>query len=618
MILQALNKLYERLEGDPSYDLPTPGHSVQRVSFCVVLNQDGSLHAVQDARETVTEITKTGQTRTKHFARPLLVPGDSKPPGQGINPCTLWDNSAYLLGYKKPDKDPDKTAKEQARAILTFEASRSHHLALEYEIDDPFFSAVCRFLEQWTPEKSAEWTAALDDYAATGFGVFRVLPENGYVHERAAFQVWWRSQIERSNAEEKQLGPCLVTGEEAPIARLHDPPIKGVNGAAPGGAKLASFNQDAFESYTKGQSHNSPVSERATFQYCNALNDLLSGPQSRRHRVTVGDATTAFWTERETVAESIFASFLGGQLEGSDSATYLGDDPALSQKIAGFLNLLRRGGGAGFDELGDDPHTRFYILGLAGNVTRLAVRFWQFGTLGELFERLQSHFEALRLERSFENEPEFPSAIRLLDQTARERKAISPLLSGQLMQAILNGTPYPTALVNGVINRIRANDSVNYLKASILKAYLTRNQKTPMSEALDTTRSEPAYHLGRLFAVYETAQKHAHDWKLERTIRETMYSAASATPLSVFGRLERLHHHHTAKKAYPPGSSDSYAEIVAEINQHFRGPGPVYPASLDIVQQSLFAVGYYHQLQHFRDLSTKKKHPVTGEPVFEN
>ena len=43
MILQALNDLYERLADDASYELPRPGYSTQKVSFCVVLKPDGTL-----------------------------------------------------------------------------------------------------------------------------------------------------------------------------------------------------------------------------------------------------------------------------------------------------------------------------------------------------------------------------------------------------------------------------------------------------------------------------------------------------------------------------------------------------------------------------------------------
>ncbi len=55
---------------------------------------------------------------------------------------------------------------------------------------------------------------------------------------------------------------CLVTGEKAPIARLH-PAIKGVMGAQSMGASLVGFNARAFESYghDEEQGLNAPVSE---------------------------------------------------------------------------------------------------------------------------------------------------------------------------------------------------------------------------------------------------------------------------------------------------------------------------------------------------------------------
>ena len=193
------------------------------------------------------------------------------------------------------------------------------------------------------------------------------------------------------------------------------------------------------------------------------------------------------------------------------------------------------------------------------------------------------------------------------------------------MNSILTGADYPQALATLVLNRIRSDRHIDptiqrdtaletyraqeeaYLRVSILKAYLNRNHTMKLESAIDETRTEPAYHLGRLFAVYEHAQKNAHDFKLNRTIRETMYSSASATPLAVFGRIERLHHHHTAKKSHPKGgdaeTTGSYADMVKEIKQHFKGQTPIYPASLNLIGQSLFAVGYYHQLQHFQNLS---------------
>jgi CRISPR-associated protein Csd1 len=362
------------------------------------------------------------------------------------------------------------------------------------------------------------------------------------------------------------------------------------------------------------------------FAYCNALNALLSGPQSHRHRVTIGDVATIFWTDKKTSTESLFAKVLGGDIS-QESETTVTEDQTQHRQIQALLNILRKGGGASLAELKDDPNTKFYILGLSGNVTRLVVRFWHVSTIGQILENLHDHYLNLAITCKKDRhpfwEPEFPSAERILDQTARERKAIAPLLGGQLMQAILHRTPYPITLLQAVHNRLRANEPVDYLKAAIFKAFLNRNHLTKpidnkMTEAIDPTRKEPAYHLGRLFAVYETAQKSAQPG-INRTIRETMYSAASATPLAVFGRLERLHHHHTAKKSHPYCSSKSYSDIVAEIEQNFKGnPAAPYPRSLNLIDQSFFAVGYYHQLQHFKQIAETKRNEKTSHTSENN
>jgi CRISPR-associated protein Csd1 len=93
---------------------------------------------------------------------------------------------------------------------------------------------------------------------------------------------------------------CLVTGEQAPVERLHAS-IKGVWGAQTSGANIVSFNARAFESYgkTERQGENAPVSRAAAFAYTTALNHLLrkDSPQ----RMQVGDASTVFWAERRPV-----------------------------------------------------------------------------------------------------------------------------------------------------------------------------------------------------------------------------------------------------------------------------------------------------------------------------
>jgi len=613
MILQSLNQLYSRIQGEKGnpYGAPTPGYSVQNITFRIILNPDGTLVDIQDARETITETTKTGKIKSKQVPRQTLVPGDSKPPGAGINPCTLWDNSAYLLGYKKPDKDPAKTKKEAARALETLAATKEHYLTLTEGLTYPQFTAIRAFYQNhWTAENATDFTEKLDDFAATGFGVFRILPDHKDVHELDSIKNWWASK-QSSPASTDNLGICLVTGEERPIARIHDPAIKGVNGAAPGGAKLASFNLNPFESYAKDQSFNAPVSEEAVFAYCNALNALLSGPQSHRHRVTIGDVTTIFWTEKKTTTESLFASILGGTIDEAPEAITT-EDQTQHLHLQAFLTFLRKGGGASPTELSDRPDTKFYILGLSGNVTRLVVRFWHVSTIDDMITRLQDHYQNLILTRKKDPhpfwEPEFPSAQRLLEETARarDRKAISPLLGGQLMNAILHGTPYPMTLLQGVLNRLRANDPLDYLKAAILKAILIRNFNQTIEMSLNTDRTEPAYLLGRLFAALEKTQEDALG-RLNAGIRERFYSSASATPGSVFPRILRTYQHHLSK--LKGGMKTNRERLI----QGIHAPLDSYPAHLNLEEQGLFAIGYYHQRQAL--FPTKEKATATTEPA---
>src|SRR5690606_15567496 len=134
-------------------------------------------------------------------------------------------------------------------------------------------------------------------------------------------------------------GQCLLTGETAPIARLH-PKIKSVTGAQSSGASIVSFNAPAYESYGKTQSYNAPVSETAAFQYGTALNSLLTGPQSKKHRIRIGDTTTVFWTEKPTLLEDNFADIFSG---GSQAIEEI-QDITKREQIQRLLEAIRSGG----------------------------------------------------------------------------------------------------------------------------------------------------------------------------------------------------------------------------------------------------------------------------------
>ena len=107
--------------------------------------------------------------------------------------------------------------------------------------------------------------------------------------------------------------------------------------------------------------------------------------------------------------------------------------------------------------------------------------------------------------------------------------------------------------------------------------------------SLDTSQKDPAYRLGRLFAVLEKTQQDALGSSINATIRDRFYSSASATPSAVFPRLLRTYQHHLSK--LEGGRKVNREKLVQEILEPLEG----FPAHLNLAEQGLFALGYYHQ-----------------------
>ncbi len=598
MILQSLYELYDRLAADPGYEIAPPGFSLQKISFKVVLSKAGDLVDIQDARVL---------TNNKLRPRPVRVLGSTKPSGSGMNPCFLWDNRAYLLGA-----DPE--GEDRARSVQSFHAFRDRHLEAQTEIGSSPFDAVCAFLRNWDPDQAPHFPA-LSDAAKTGFGLFQIQGETAWVHEDSPIQEWWRRRL--GAVEHGPTGTCLVTGEQQPLARLHEK-VKGLAGGQSFGSGLVSFDEEAFRSFGKEQSFNAPVSEQAAYRYMAALNGLLDGPRREKHRLTLGDATVVFWTDSATATEDLFARFAseGSTLADSGDA----QDEGLRQKLEAFLQALRQGREA-YAKLEQEPERKgFHLLGLSPNAGRVAVRFFLSGTLAELLENLRRHHRDIGLDPQpaagkRRADPEFPPLWLLLRQTAREAKDIPPTLAAPLLRAVVTGARYPEALFAAVLRRIAADRRIDYPRACVLKGYLNRNLNREVTMSLDKDRPDPSYRLGRLFAALEKTQKDALGEKLNKTIRDSYYGTASATPVTVFPRLLRTYQHHLAK--LEGGLRVHRERLVQEILSSLDG----FPAHFGLADQGLFAIGYYHQTRDFytkaAPASGNTPNPTFGEPEEE-
>jgi CRISPR-associated protein Csd1 len=579
MILHALNGYYERMLNEPDSGMPVYGTSIENISFALVLGEDGSLRAIEDLRE---------QNGTKLRPRKMPVPA-AVTRTSGVKANFLWDKAAYIFGADAEGA----TEKNRER----FDAFGALLQSVGGSVADEGVVAVRNFLQQWNCEQSEESVTRLQqswEHIVNANLVFRLDGVPGFIHDRPPLQKQWLLHGQENS--DLPLGQCQITGEEdAPLARVHTP-IKGVRGGQTSGGYIVSFNASAFVSYKQDKAS---VAETSAFAYTTALNALLAGDS--RQKITIGDTTYVFWARRPTPAEDFLADLFDPPAEGTEKSTEQ-DDQVNAGKIHGFLKMIRDGRKP-TDILPElDEEVRFYILGLAPNAARLSIRFWQETSLGDLLAKIGRHYREINIVRQFDSEPEFPPLWRLLVQTATLGKSenISPVLAGGLTRAMLTGSSYPQNLLPIVLDRIRAEHSVTYFRAALIKAYLMRNKQMEVPVSLDVERKDRPYLLGRLFAVLEKAQEEAIGGNL--TIKDRFLAAASATPGRVFQLLIKGSAHHISKlkrDGEKRGRGVNFEKMIQEIKWHFDD----FPSIQSAEEQSLFMIGYYHQR---KDLFTSK------------
>lgn len=595
MILQALAGYYERLLERGAEGIAPPGYSPENISYEIVLTVDGRVAAVNDIRNT---------SGKKPRPRVMIVP---QPPKRANNiaPSFLWDKSSYVLGISASSK----------RSEQEHNAFKALHSKQLNESNDVGLRALQAFLQNWVPEQFAS-AGFTDDMLDTNM-VFRLDGERQYLHEQPAARTLWRQTS--SIGDNAISSTCLVTGLSTPIARLH-PSIKGVRGAQSSGASIVSFNLDSFTSYDKTQGANAPVSEEAAFAYTTALNYLLRPGEHNRQRLQIGDTTVVFWAEADAAEEAEEAELTFGLLLNGPAQT---DDNKETALIRSALENVAHGRPLSDLNPKLQDGTRMYVLGLAPNASRLSIRFWEVGTLGDFVRRLTQHAQDFYIEPVPWNTQ--PSAWRVILATVPNRAGTKPKMDdaaanlvGEFLRAVLSGNPYPRSLLASTLMRIRSDHTVSGLRAAICKAIPCRERRLGLhlqSEeppvSLNKESTHPGYRLGRLFAVLEDAQRGALGGHVNATIRDRYYGAASATPASVFPILLRNAQNHLGKlRKENRGFAVNLEKDITEI---IGGLPEAFPRSLPIEAQGQFAIGYYHQSQARFQKSIKETDATTTE-----
>jgi len=635
-ILTALATLYPRLVEEGR--APRPGYSNEQIGGEIVINTEGEIQSIR----TLLIADAKGKLHPQVKGVPAAFKRTS-----GIKPNRLWDKTSYTLGVTgaKNEGADDLSPVVTESTTAEYAAFKAAHLELLANTEDEGLRALRLFVEHWSPEQIAQHNISpnlLDKNL-----VFRLKGDTGpderqrWIHDRPAAR-----QLFAGKGGEDDQSACLVSGTVGPVARLH-PSIKGVPGAQSSGASLVSFNDQAYESFGHKQGDNAPVSERAAAAYGTALNTLLARGSDQVTRI--GDTTVVFWAHADDGAEARLAETLMAEAlmgvgeeeeeeeadEPEDSAADLDeedeeeeeeddDEPSKEQDLhhvsRGTIVAVMDDLGRGKDrpELKLSRDTKVYILGLAPNAARLSVRFWVPGRLGDFAKNVSAFWQDLRLEPAAWKSP--AAAWSLLYETARiTRDASGRLkytidkddkfqkkLGGELMRAVLTDQPLPRTLVVAIIERIRADGQITSRRAAICKAFLARNRRLAKKRRGETIEEEedtlvqlneanpdPAYRLGRLFAVLEQIQLKALPG-LNATIKDRYFASASATPSRVFPIMVRnaMHHLSNLKKGDEAGLAWWFDKQMGEI---WLGLEPKLPRALNLEDQNSFVAGYYHQ-----------------------
>lgn len=608
MILQSLNRYYEILVNDLDTQIAPFGYSTVGVSFALNISAGGELLDVfplfnQEQRgNKIVEVPRS-----------MTVPEYAEPTSN-IEASFLCGKSEYVLGIS--NKDSDKPAFSAAR----YSEFQRFNVKLLKQADTESARAVMAFLQTHVPQQTHEHPAILPFLSELVKGKRIVfMYRNTFVHEDPIIQSVWESYYTNKAST---IGNCLVTGEASAIALKHRK-VSGRVGKNSFNAPLVSFNRRAFESYNRAEQQglNSPTSEKAALAYSTALNYLLSDANPNR-KFYLGDSVMVYWAESSNRDyESAFASVFGPEYVEDENAAQQHERRRTESTLESVAAKVTRAQALDWKSLQKsfgDEHPRFYILALAPvGDGRLSIRFFINDIFDDIVENLMVHYQDLEIAKEFDSQPTYLSVGRILSETVSpnaKEKEVAPLLAGAVSRSVLTNTPYPAALFNAMINRIRADmddpqkgiHKINYVRAAAIKAFLLRKYRyrspNPFKEVLTVALNEqstiPAYLLGRLFAVLEKVQQEAIE-NVNASIKDRYFTSACATPGSVFPILLRLSQHHLAK-----ANSRGYRERQIEtITNQLEVDNNPFPSRLTLDEQGIFILGYYHQR---KDLWTAK------------
>ncbi|SDW94740.1 type I-C CRISPR-associated protein Cas8c/Csd1 [Thiocapsa roseopersicina] len=545
----------------------------------------------------------------------ILPLGDGKR-GRDLNRCPdmhgmnaggrahfLVESCQYVTLLIKGDEAPDdKTGKRHAYYVDLLRQAADTVTAL---------SSLADLMAD--SERVAEVRAALREHKAkpTDWMTWRIGGQDP--RDDLEVQRWWRDwrQADLGGTTPElqldlgdKLAPegtmlCLLSGNTVRPLATH-PKITGLSsvGGIAMGDVMVGFDKPSFASYGLSQSNNAAIGEQAAQRYADGLNDLI-----HKHSRKLANTLVVHWYQKTIGPDEDLIALLMG-MENKEQA-----EAAALAAVRRLLDAIRSG------ERADLGNNHYYALTLAGAAGRVMIRDWMEGRFEDLAEQISAWFSDLAIVardgRAIAHDPKFLAVCGAL---VRDLKDLPAPTAATLWRVAVQGLPIPRSVMAQALGRFRTEvidkdqPPINHARMGLIRAYfvrLTTGGDPTMTPYLNVDHPAPAYHCGRLLAVFANLQRAALG-DVGAGVVQRFYSAASQTPGLVLGRLSANARNHLGKLEVKLAwwYESQLAEIMGRL-------GDGAPRILDLEGQGLFALGYYQQLAALRP---GKKDTTTDAP----
>lgn len=371
---------------------------------------------------------------------------------------------------------------------------------------------------------------------------------------------------------------CFLSGEaQQPLPT--QPKITGLSGVGGLGTGdvMVGFDKSAFCSFGLEQANNAAMGEKSAREYIDALNHLI-----KNHSRKLSNALVVHWFKEAIQPDDDPLAFLSEPPELTEGAA--------RQSARETLESLRKG------QRPVPTNNRFYAMTVSGASGRVMVRDWMEGSFDDLVARIEQWFYDLEIVArdggKLAPEPKFMAVCGAM---VRDLKDLPAPTATTLWRVALSGLPIPQPFIAQALARFKADliddKPFNHARMGLLKAYFIRKGGNhQMSAYLNKEHPEPAYQCGRLLAVLASLQRAALG-DIGAGVVQRYYVAASQTPGLTLGRLFNNAKNHLNK--LDGGLTYWYEDQIAEIMSRIQDR---IPSTLNLDQQSLFALGYYQQI----------------------